>query len=193
MAIRRKYGISDSFILTGASQPHKNAERVMDAFALMEPSIRESYMVVAFGAGESYLERLSDKRQRMGLDERVILLGYVPDEDVTLLHQAASAFVSLSHYEGFGLSVLDSMAAGVPVICSNVGSHSELVEHEVNGLLVDPNDLESVTAALSNVLTDVALRQQLCAAARSSLSRFSWEITAYQTLRVLEACGRRHD
>ena len=112
----------------------------------------------------------------------MIFPGFVPDEDLPAVYAGAQTFVLPSLYEGFGLPVLEAMACGTPVICSNTSSLPEVAGDAA--LLIDPADSGSLAAGLQRVLRDGALREQLCARGLCQAERFSWERTARETLAV---------
>jgi glycosyltransferase involved in cell wall biosynthesis len=121
--------------------------------------------------------------RELGIAAAVDVRAYVADEELAALYREASAFVFLSTYEGFGLTPLEAMAAGVPVVACDTP-----VAREVYGeaaLFVPPGDVDGVTRALTSVLEDDAVRERLAAAAARTLARFSWDATAQTTLDVL--------
>ena len=106
------------------------------------------------------------------------------DDDLSLLYNAADVLAFPSRYEGFGLPVLEAMACGTPVVCSNATSLPEVAGH--TALLVPPNDPEALAAALKQVLTDETLYQALREKGLKRAAQFSWEETARKTLAVYE-------
>jgi glycosyltransferase involved in cell wall biosynthesis len=121
----------------------------------------------------------------------VVLTGYVPDEDLAALLSGALTFVFPSLYEGFGFPVLEAMACGTPVVCSNVSSLPEVAGDAA--LLVDPLDVEALAAALARVMADEALRVDLVARGLDQVQRFSWQRCAEETLQILEDAARGLD
>jgi glycosyltransferase involved in cell wall biosynthesis len=124
-----------------------------------------------------------------GIAAAVDLRSYVSDEILAQLYREASAFAWLSTYEGFGLTPLEAMAAGVPVVACDTP-----VAREVYGdaaRLVPAGDVDGVTRALTAVLDDEAVRDELREAAAGTLARFSWDETARATLDVLRRAARR--
>ena len=119
-----------------------------------------------------------------------IWLGPVPEADLPALYSAAAAFVFPSLYEGFGLPVLEAMACGTPVICSNTSSLPEVAGDPSAGagpsaaLLVDPMDTAALADALRLVLTDDGLRAELRRRGLARAARFTWQQTAAATLAI---------
>ena len=114
----------------------------------------------------------------------VKLTGFVADEQLPALLNAAEVFAFPSHFEGFGLPPLEAMACGVPVVCSNASSLPEVVGEA--GLLVAPDDLRAWVEALDRLLSDPALRQDLRGRGLARARQFTWEAAARQTLAVYE-------
>jgi glycosyltransferase involved in cell wall biosynthesis len=109
-------------------------------------------------------------------------LGYISDDDMPLLLAGARALVSPSIYEGFGLPVLEAMAAGVPVLCSTADALLEVVGNA--GLTRDPSDVDGFAEAMQSLIDDNALRERLIAAGSERAQQFSWRRTAEETLDV---------
>jgi glycosyltransferase involved in cell wall biosynthesis len=123
-----------------------------------------------------------------GLDGRIRWHAFVPDAELRALYDRASAFAFLSEYEGFGLTPIEALAAGVPPVLLDTA-----VARETCGaaaMYVPANDLAATTAALERVLFDADARQQILAAAPGVLARYSWPEAARRTMEVLEQAGR---
>ncbi|MBI4758040.1 MAG: glycosyltransferase family 4 protein, partial [Chloroflexi bacterium] len=111
--------------------------------------------------------------------------GYVPDDDLPAIYSAAQVFAFTSLYEGFGLPVLEAMACGTPVVCSNTSSLPEVAGQAA--LTIDPRRHQELAQALQRVLEDAALRVELRGKGLGQAARFSWERAARETLRVYES------
>ncbi len=136
-------------------------------------------------------DRYPEARRRaeiLELGESVAWLGPVPEYDLPALYSAASIFVFPSLYEGFGLPVLEAMACGTPVICSNTSSLPEVVGDAA--LLVNPADTVALTEALCKVLTDDGLRDELRSRGLGQAAHFTWEQTAAATLALYRSARR---
>jgi glycosyltransferase involved in cell wall biosynthesis len=120
---------------------------------------------------------------------RVVLTGYVSDEEKRALLAGATLLAYPSRYEGFGFPVLEGFSAGVPVLTSSAASLPEVAGDAA--LLVDPNDLDAIAEGLVRLFGDPGLRERLVAAGRERLGTFSWERAAASTAEVLRnAAGR---
>jgi glycosyltransferase involved in cell wall biosynthesis len=122
--------------------------------------------------------------EELALTGDILLPGYVPRDELPLWYNAAELFVYPSLYEGFGLPPLEAMACGTPVITSNVSSLPEVVGEA--GLTVDPMDSEGLAEAMSQVLSDGALRQSMRERGLARAGRFSWSKAARETIGVYQ-------
>lgn len=177
--IRAKYSIDQDYVLAvGTLEPRKNLKNLLLAFAAMRRNTTEQLVVVG---GHGWLfEETEELLQKLGLGSRVILTGYVPDRELPALYQGAKLFVLPSHYEGFGLPILEAMMGGTPVITSNTSSMPEV--GGAAALYFDPSDTKGLRLAIERVLGDEALRERLSEAGREQAAKFSWEETARKTL-----------
>ena len=119
---------------------------------------------------------------RLAQSDTVRFLGAVDEEDLPGLYAAATFFVFPSRYEGFGLPVLEAMACGTPVVCSNSSSLPEIAGQAA--LMFDPNDETAIRGALAQAMEDTALRNNLAEDGLERSRAFSWQRTARQTLDV---------
>jgi glycosyltransferase involved in cell wall biosynthesis len=185
--LRAKYDVDDRpYVLSvGTLQPRKNYIRLMQAFDAL-PVARETdfQLLIAGGRGWRYDDVLHEAVQR---GARVRLVGFVDDADLPALYRHAAAFVFPSLYEGFGLPVLEAMACGAPVVCSNVSSLPEVAGDAA--LLVNPRDVAALADAMARVLWDDALRQTMVQRGVAQAAQFTWERAAGQLLMVLDGLG----
>jgi glycosyltransferase involved in cell wall biosynthesis len=178
-----KYQLPENYLLhVGTLQPRKNLIRLMEAISGQRSAVS---LVLAGRAGW-----LSAPIMTLAKARGVRVLDYVPDEDLAGLYSGAAAFVFPSLYEGFGFPVLEALACGVPVICSNTSSLPEVAG--AAAVLVDPLDTHAISAAINRVLADADLRAILIRRGYEQIQKFSWEKAARETLTVLEeAFGRQ--
>jgi glycosyltransferase involved in cell wall biosynthesis len=189
-ATRRKYSLPESYLLyLGGFDRRKNVPTLLKAFARLAKDPR-AFLVIAGRLPEKGSDFFPDPRpivQELGIGERVVFTGWVPEEDKPALYSGARALVFPSLYEGFGLPPLEALACGTPVIASNRGSLPEIVGK--GGLLLEPDDLEGLTGAMEKLLNDDTLWGDLRERGLAHAARFSWEKTARETLAVYREIG----
>jgi len=191
--VRARFGVGGPFALfVGGIEPRKNLGTLVEAFARMGD--REPWLVIAGGrtlwapGGTEALRAQVDALPE-GARRRVVLTGYVTDQDKRALLAGATLLAYPSRYEGFGFPVLEGFAAGVPVLTSSAASLPEVAGDAA--LLVDPNDAEAIGDGLARLFGDAALRERLVAAGRERVATFSWEGAAGATAEVLRGAAGR--
>jgi alpha-1,3-rhamnosyl/mannosyltransferase len=175
--VRRDHGLPQRFVLyLGSNKPHKNLARLVQAWVDCGPRIADCDLVIAGAWDERYPEA---RRLAEGV-KTVRWLGPVPNAGLPALYAAATAFVFPSLYEGFGLPVLEAMACGTPVICSNTSSLLEVAGDAA--VLIDPADTVGLAEAICRVLAAPDLRAALRDRGLARARAFTWTQTAAQTL-----------
>jgi glycosyltransferase involved in cell wall biosynthesis len=181
-AARRKYGLERPYVLhVGTIEPRKNIDRLLDTWQSLPPSFREEFELVAIGP-EGWQSAATMDRLRSAPGVRY--LGYVPERDLPPLTAAATVFVYPSLYEGFGFPVAQAMAAGVPVITSNLSSLPEITGDAA--VLVEPRSEAQIRGAVEGLLTSPSRRAELASAGRSRAVRFQWDVCAQETLQFFK-------
>lgn len=182
--VRARYGVPEGPYLLSLNtlEPRKNVEQTVRAFAALvrEQRVPGLSLVLVGAKGwryEGIMEALDGVGEARG---RIVLTGYVADEDLAPLYSGALAFVYPSLYEGFGLPPLEAMQCGTPVITSNTSSLPEVVGDA--GIMVDPRDTEALCEAMLKVYGDGALREQMRTRSLARAAQFSWERFTRQTL-----------
>ncbi len=122
--------------------------------------------------------------ERCGLAGKVEIHELIDDEELTRLYATASVFFLPTRMEGWGLSIMEAMASGCPVVSTPVGGVTELVHSGENGLLVQVGDVHGFAEAIELLLDDAALRDRLCAAAKETVRIFSWDASAEKTIEL---------
>ena len=183
----RRCGVDGPFVLAlGNLQPRKNLRRLLDAWRrLREADLLEGHRLVLAGGAHGKREPVARIVAEAGLGDSVLFPGYVPHADLPALYSGATAFVYPSIYEGFGLPVLEAMACGAPVACSNAASLPEVAGDAA--LLFDPLDSDAIAASLGALLADEGLRAALVARGCSRAAGFSWAACARRTLAAYES------
>jgi glycosyltransferase involved in cell wall biosynthesis len=172
--VRERYQLNDPFVLyAGNIKPHKNLERLIEAFHELRKGELEHVKLLIIGDEISKYASLRRAVHHYKLHKHVRFFGFVPDKTLAVLYRLASVFVFPSLYEGFGLPPLEAMASGTPVITSNVSSLPEVVGDAA--LLIDPYDPAAIAGAMRRVLTEPALREDLRTRGLQRVREFSWE------------------
>lgn len=187
-AVKVKYQIEGPYILCiGTLQKRKNIPRLLQSFYVLKQEHYIPHRLVLVGQRCPDLpeHEIFSTMKQLSLQEDVVWTGYIADRDMPVLLNGAELFVFPSLYEGFGMPILEAMACGVPVACSNTSSLPEVVGEA--GMMFDPYDIESMTVAIHRALTDEALRRHLRQQGLQRAKGFSWKQCAQKTLDVLEA------
>jgi glycosyltransferase involved in cell wall biosynthesis len=183
--LRARYNFSDRpVVLTvSAMRPHKNLRRLLDAWALLPVERRPLLVLPAYST--QHEADLRAHAAELGVSTDTRFVGWVPAADLEGLYRLASCCVFPSLYEGFGLPVLEAMARGVPVACSDRGALREVAGDAA--LIFDPERPRSIADAVEELRADTALAARLRAAGLEHASRFTWAENARATLRSYEA------
>lgn len=183
--VRRRFCLPDSFFLSISSiEPRKNLGKLIHAYRLLPPEIREVHGLVLTGTGGKVYSDPGIAGEIALVDSgHVSVTGYVDFEDLVALYRLATALVYPSLYEGFGLPVLEAMAAATPVITSNRSSLPEVAGHAA--VLIDPESVEELAGSMELVASDSGTRNLLIERGKKRASEFTWKRTAEKTLTVL--------
>lgn len=178
----------DGFVLAvGTLEPRKNLPRLIAAYRMLGEDLQASHPLVVVGKlGWETGETLAAMRS---LGERCVMLGYVTDGVLAELYRRCAVFCYPSLGEGFGLPVLEAMAAGAPVVTSNLSSLPEVGGDAAE--YINPHDVASIATGLRHVLCDESRRAQLRHDGPIRAGQFSWANFAAQALEVLQAASRR--
>lgn len=172
--VRERYQLHDEFALyAGNVKPHKNLERLLEAFQMVRDRGLDHLRLVLIGDDISKYASLRRAVHRLNLHKYVRFLGYLPEETLAVMYRLAGVFVFPSLYEGFGLPPLEAMASGTPVVTSNLSSLPEVAGDAAE--LVDPYDPQAIADGIYRVLTDGDLRRELRRRGLARARQFSWE------------------
>lgn len=178
--VRKEYDLKKPYLLAiGSAHPRKNTDRLIDALDAVNRGRAEGVQLIFTGS------LAADVMKRAAARDDVRVLGHVPDEDLPALYRCANGFVYPSLYEGFGLPVLEAMACGTPVACSNVSSIPEIAGDAA--CFFSPTDVASMVKAIKTLLVDENGRRQLSEKGLERSAIFSWEKTARQTAAVYQS------
>jgi glycosyltransferase involved in cell wall biosynthesis len=172
--VRERYQLRSSYVLyAGNIKPHKNVDRLIEAFAMLRKGRRDDLKLLIIGDEISKYPNLRRLVHRYQLHQHVRFFGFVSDDTLSVLYRLAAVFVFPSLFEGFGLPPLEAMASGTPVVTSNVSSLPEVVGDAA--LLIDPMNPAAIADAMRRVLDDGALRADLIRRGCQRVKAFSWE------------------
>jgi len=180
--VQRKYQINSDYILyAGGFDRRKNLRMLIEVFSILKVryGIQESLVIVGDTRDAKWLRPGIQER---GIENDVVLTGYVPPEDLAAFYSGAGLFVFPSLYEGFGLPVLEAMACGAPVIASDTSSIPEVAGGAA--VLLKTDDPDTWAERIFSLLKDEALRQQMRTKGIQQASRFSWEESADKVLQL---------
>ena len=181
-AARARYGLPEQYVLfVSTIEPRKNLSRLLAAFERVHAAGLADALVIVGKRGWLFDAFFADLAHSPAKDA-VIFPGFVPDADLPAVYAGAQAMAFPSEFEGFGLPVLEAMACGAPVVCSDTSSLPEVAGDAA--LLVDPLNVDALAAALARVLQDEPLREQMRARGLAQAARFSWARAAEETLAV---------
>jgi glycosyltransferase involved in cell wall biosynthesis len=191
--LRHRLGIHDApyLLALNAHEPRKNMDAAIRAFtrAVAEGGARDLALVIA-GPASAEPGIQSALAEAANRHARVILTGYVSDDDLATLYGGALAFVYPSLCEGFGLPPLEAMQCGAPVIAGRVASLPEVVADA--GILVDLDDPGALCEAMLRLYRDAALRERLSALSLRRAAAFSWDRCTRQTLAAYRVVTAGH-
>jgi len=162
--------------------PHKNLDGLLRAFAGFREE-HPGFRLIVCGIHGFFTSELLALRENLGLNDSVEFPGWIPNKDLHHLYARACAFVYPSRFEGFGLPVLEAMAAGVPTACSSIEPLSGIAADAA--LQFDPDDPGAIAAAMERLVSDAGLRTRLANAGPRRASQFTWRATAERTLQAL--------
>lgn len=183
LSIRTKYDLPERYVLYAAALlPHKNHERLLQAFKKIK-DLAPGLKLVFTGAWEAGQDTISNIISTLGLEQDVIMLGWIPFEDMPQVYRNAEMFLYPSLHEGFGLPILEAMASGVPVVCSRIEPLTEVAGDAA--FFVDPYDHSDIAHGMATVLKDAALREKLIEKGLLQAKKFTWNTTALATLAFL--------
>ena len=182
--VRARYGLGTKyFIHLGTIQPRKNLSVLVSALSALSPDVS-----LVFAGKRGWLsDDLFSRVRSLGVEDRIVFPGYVPETDKAALLSGALGFVFPSLYEGFGLPVLEAQACGCPVVCSATSSLSEVAGE--GAILLSPDDVAGWARAMNRLASDPELRADLIQRGSANLPRFSWAKCAQNVIHTLESLG----
>ena len=191
--IREQFHLGDKpyFLSLCALDPRKNMKLLLEAFGELcaQRTDMEVNLVLAGNAPKEEIANLKAYAKQSGIANRLLLPGFIPDQDLAALYSGALAFVFPSLAEGFGLPPLEAMQCGTPVICSNMTSLPEVVGHA--GILFDPADIDSLCSAMEKLHDEPSTAERYSKTGIARAAEYSWERCAQAHLYAYsQALGR---
>lgn len=176
-----KFGIKVPYLIyLGNSFPYKNLDRVLESFLEIPTNVQ----FVCISSRNKFLDRLVEKANQLGIRDRFITPGFLPDSDVAILLKKAEALINPSLSEGFGLPGLEAMSYGCPVIAAAGTSLPEVYGDAAT--YFDPYKVEDMTEKINQVLRNKRLRDSLKKKGFLQAQKFSWQNLAEKTLKVYQ-------
>jgi len=185
--LRTRFGILGRYVMySGAMEPRKNAEGLLQAFAMLGDGLLcETQLVIAGRVSAQDQIKFDGVASKFGISGRVIFTGFISDAELIMLYSAAAVYVFPSLHEGFGLPALEAMACGAPTIGSNTTSVPEVIGRR--DALFDPRDFGAISRLIRRTLLDEVFAADLRVHAKQQAARFSWDNTASTALSAMEA------
>jgi glycosyltransferase involved in cell wall biosynthesis len=177
---RLELGTRPAVLSVSALRPHKNIPRLLEGIASIPAELRPWLLLPGYAT--SWEDDLRRRAANLGVEHDTRFLGWVTSEELEELYEVASCFVFPSLYEGFGFPVLEAMARGVPVACSDRGSLAEVAGDAA--LVFDPEDPSAIAASIETLLSNPSEAARLRAAGLARAAEFTWRETALATAAV---------
>ena len=177
--IKEKYNLPDKYLLyIGRLETKKNIQNLIKAYKKIKN--KEIPLILGGRAGNYGYQEI---RELAKDNNNIIFLGYVPQKDYQLLLAAAFLFVFPSKFEGFGIPVIEAMASGVPVLCSDIPSFREITNNNV--FFFDPHDINDIARVIDKLIEDKELRKELINKSLKQVESFSWQRCAQESLEYI--------
>ena len=172
--VKKKYFLPENYLLfLGTIEPRKNLVNVLKAFAKFKEKDKKMKLVVSGKSGWKS-ENIPELIESLGIKDDIIFTGYVDESDKVLIYKLAKIFLFPSIYEGFGMPILEAMAAGIPVITSNCSSMPEVVGE--SGILINPNSYDEICNAIEDITNEdrKSLQKRITLGIERS-KKFTWD------------------
>ena len=176
-AISNKYNLPDKYLLyLGTIEPRKNIANLVEAYSKLSSKIKEKYPLVLAGGGGWNDEEIKSAINKARNDSHIIQTGYIEEKDVPAIYSGAEIFLYPSHFEGFGMQILEAMACETPVLTANNSSLPEVGGDAA--YYVDEKSIDSLKKGIEELLRDSKLKNNLIKKGSQQIKKFSWEDSA---------------
>ena len=194
-AVREQYSLGDAQVVlfVGTVMPRKGVTDLVEAFAEATAVVNENVQLIIageIGLDETYTREMRSLITAHGLDDAVDVLGFVPMETLPTLYATADVCVVPSHEEGFGMTAVEAMAAGTPVVGTRVGGLPSIIEDGTHGYLVEVGAIPELAATISKAVSGKAV-QEMASNASARAREFSWAGVTERFLNIYKTCDRR--
>ncbi len=180
-----KYSIKSPYLIyVGNTFPYKNVEVILEALVGLDPKMK----LVLVTPRNKFLDRIVERSEQLGVRNRIVTTGFVPDPELKLLLNQAQAFVFPSKSEGFGLPGLEAMGVGCPVIAAEATSLPEIYDEAAE--YFDPENPKELVKKVNSVVKNQKLKENLVAQGYQQVRKYSWKSMAEQTLKVYKMEAR---
>ena len=184
LRIRSKYHLPKKYALyLGSNKPHKNLSTLVEAWSrIISNNSLDKYKLIVAGSWYENHTEIKNQVAGFGLNDAILFQGQLPDEDLPGLYSGAHLFMFPSLYEGFGLPVLEAMACGTPVACSDIPSLHETCGEAA--LFFDPWDIKDISEAILTLWNNKSIQHSLVSRGLEQAANFTWEKTAENTIKL---------
>ena len=181
--LKAKYGITKPYIFfISAWRNHKNFQGLIKAFAVLKEKYKLDYQLVLGGQEDPNYPDIKKEIDNCPVKQDIIIPGFISNQELPLFYNAAELYVIPSLYEGFGITGLEAMSCGTPVVSSNKTSLPEIMGQAAE--YFDPNDTQEIASNINQVLINQALKQQLITKGFEQIKKYSWTKCAQKTLDI---------
>lgn len=183
-SVLARYGVGAGafFLAVGTIEPRKNYGFIIESYLQLLETLPDAPPLCIAGQ-KGWLEGSLEERVRgTRAADRIRMLGFVPDDDLAVLYREATAFLFASHYEGFGLPLVEALACGAAVVATNTSTVPEVLGNAA--LFVEPGDARAMADALHRLVIDASARRELSGLALARSGVFSWDAAAVRLLDV---------
>lgn len=183
--ILRKYSIRKPYILyVGNSYPYKNVKTLIQSLNFLP----EDMSLVLVGSRNVFVEKMEHLAQELGMKNRVVFAGYVPDDDLGILYNQAIACVSATLEEGFGITPLEAMGAGCPAVISDIPVFREVCQEAA--LYFNPMEAHGLASRVQELFENQSLRDNLVQKGNDQVKKYSWNRMAQETLQIYKTIAQ---
>ncbi len=193
-AIRTQYGFEGKTVFAVSRLAHnKGLDLLVDSFAMVAERFEDAQLVLGIGhenrseSEEEIYKNLQNIAKERGIEDRITYVGFIPDEELPDYYRAADIFALSSRYEPFGMTAIESMASGTPVVVTIHGGLARVLEYGIHALLADPLDREDLGISMYKALRYKGLHKRMSEnSAQIARARFTWTGIAQQILNAVE-------